>query len=63
MNVDPKVKLYTDEQKLCGASINYDPEAMLEAEFAKDEKHEREINEKLYGKDYVARGNFKSQLA
>lgn len=36
-----------------GAEIEFDPCAMLEAEFEEDEKRERDMMEKIYGKAYA----------
>ena len=48
-----KLKKYKPDQKMKGAEIEYDPCAMLDSEFQEDERKEREMLEKVYGKEYV----------
>jgi hypothetical protein len=42
------------EQEERGATIVFDPCKMLDDEFASDLKRERDLQEKLYGKEYVS---------
>lgn len=51
---DAKIKKYKTDQKEKGAEIEFDPCAMLDAEFEQDEIREKEAMEKVYGKEYVS---------
>ena len=53
LNHKPEIKQWKPDQKTMGAEIEFDPCAMLEAEFEEDEKRERDMMEKIYGKAYA----------
>ena len=45
-----KIKQWKPDQKQNGAEIEFDPCAMLDAEFEEDAKKEKEMIERVYGK-------------
>ena len=55
VTMKPKLnKSKGNEDKERGATIVFDPCMMLEDEFEQDFKRERELQEKIYGKNYVS---------
>ena len=57
-----KIKKYKTDQKENGAEIEFDPCAMLDAEFEEDAKKQKAVIEKVYGRSKVARKDQESQL-
>ena len=48
VNNQVKIKEYKPNQQISGASIEFDPCAMLDAEFAEDEKKEKDLIQQIY---------------